>query len=148
MSNEVFLENGPLHGKVLGHKELLAMTLHGGFYMRDENQTAIVEKQKVPWFTWVGEENRGVRLLIGDVSEELTVDTARLDNKGLVHLRLRKHEIGQDHYQSWKDIVKQRTQALVNFQGQEYKGIADLVGKNDVDGYMFLHFSGKVVTSP
>lgn len=148
MSNEAYLENGPLHGKVLVLKDLLSRSLNGGIYMRDEKQVAIIEKHKIPWFTWVGAENRGVMLLIGDTREDVTVDSARLDPQGLIHLRLRKHAIAQELYQFWKETAEQRTPAWVSFQGQEYKGCADLVGKNDDDGYMFLHFAGKIVSNP
>lgn len=149
MSNEVFVENGPLKGKSISLKDILALSLDGGFYMRSELQVAIIEKQKVPWFTWVGAEYREVMLVIGDSveGEGVTVDSARLDRQGHMHLRLRKHAIEPERYEFWKEAVKLRTPASVIFQCIRYEGRADLVGRNDVEGYMFLHFEGTHTTA-
>lgn len=148
MSHEGYLENGPLHGKVIILKDLRSMNLNGGFYMLDEKRTARVEKHRIPWFTWVDADDRVVVILIGGKGEEVTVHSARLDRDGLMHLRLCKSVIEQELYQFWKETAEQHVPAWVDFLGRGYKGFVDLVGKNDGDGYMFLQFAGKITPEP
>ena len=39
--NEAYLENGPLHGRVIALKDLHSMSRNNGIYMRDDNQVMI-----------------------------------------------------------------------------------------------------------
>jgi hypothetical protein len=140
---EAHCENGPLHGRTLVLKELLEMQLRGGFYILDEHQGATAQAQKCSMYTWLGAEDWNVVVHIGDTTQALTVDSARIDRKGVTWMRLRKVGIEPELYALWKKTADRHIGMSLIFRGEKYNGRADVVGKNDIDGYMFLHFQGE-----
>lgn len=140
---EAYCENGPLHGRTMIVKELLQMQLHGGFYIRNEYQEPKTPVSKNPLFLWVGAEDWNVVVNIGDNKQDVTVDSARIDRNGVTWMRLRRVGIDQELYKVWKHTADRHTDMSVVFKGETYYGRTDVVGKNDVDGYMFLQFQGQ-----
>jgi len=123
-------------------KELLQMQLNGGFYMRNESQASKPAGQEIPYI-WLGAEDWNVMVNIGERSQAVTVDTAHIDRNGVTCMRLRYVGIDPELYGIWKKAADRHTEMSVVFQGQTYHGRTDVVGKNDVDGYMFLQFQGR-----
>jgi hypothetical protein len=143
---EAYCENGPLHGRTVVVKELLQMQLNGGFYMRNEFQATKTTGQQMPLYLWLGAEDWNVTVTIGESSKAVTIDSARIDRNGVTWMRLRNVGIDPELYAIWKRTADRQTDMSVVFQGRTYQGRTDVVGKNDVDGYMFLQFQGRSAT--
>ena len=140
---KAYCQNGPLHGRTLIVKELLEMQLHDGFYIRNEHPGSTPLEQKCPFYSWVGVKDWDVEVHISDNIQQVTVDAARVDRHGVMWMRLRKIGIEPDLYLLWKETADNHTDMSVVFRGEKYKGRTDVTGKNDIDGYMFLHFQGQ-----
>jgi hypothetical protein len=94
-------------------------------------------------YLWLGAEDWNVTVNIGESSQAVTVDTAHIDRNGMTCLRLRYAGVDPEMYAIWKRTADRHIEMSAIFQGQTYYGRTDVVGKNDVDGYMFLQFQGR-----
>ncbi len=140
---EVYLENGPLDGQTRALNDVLGMNFEGGFYMRNESQPVIALKQKQPCFSWIGAKDRKAVVLIGDDAEDVTIESARIDKQAEMHLRLRKDGVETKLYEFWRGVAEERKPVCVILNCDRYCGRAELVGRNEADGYIFLQFLGR-----